>query len=154
MQDAGIEREIVERELGIPSRQLHAKFLIGAAPDKAQSKERGRPIFVDMVTIAEIVDGAKDFVCRVATDEDKAKYPFQWRAFLDAREKRLIGIECVPGMTPAVRLMLEANGCRTLQDVAAFPSPYPEIADAVLKAQRWLAIDSGVKPRIRLEAAA
>lgn len=154
MQTIELEREIVEREFGLKSRKLHAKFLVGAVPDKERSKELGRSIFVDVITIAEIVDGARDYACRVATDADKRNYPLQWRAFEEARAKRLIPIDCIPGVTPAIRLMLEAIGCRTLQDVAAMESPAPEVADAVLKARRWLALEAGEKPRIRLEAAA
>lgn len=144
----------IETELFGAAQPVLAHFTISASYDQTESERLGRPIFRDVITICEIVKGQRDYASRPVTEADKKAYPLEWRRFAEAVAAKPYRLEAIPGATPSQIEMLKARGVRTLQQAASIESPDPEIADPVLKARRWLALESGEKPRIRLESAA
>jgi hypothetical protein len=144
----------IEAELGISNKKIHAKFVLTAPLHPMLSAETGRPIHTDVVSIVEIHEGIRDYISRPATEEDKAKYPVQWAGFQRALANPQYPIDHLAGAKPSEVAMFKSRGILTIQAAAAIESPPPEIAGAVLRAKRWMAICNGEKPRIKLEAVA
>ena len=144
----------IEAELGISNKNIHAKFVLTAPLDPVKSEELGRPIHKDVVSIVEVHEGVRDYISRPATEADKAKYPIQWAGFQKAIANPQFPIDHLAGAKPSEVAMFKSRGILTIQEAASIADPHPELADAVLRAKRWMAICNGEKPRIKLEAVA
>lgn len=148
------DKEKIESELGLSSKKVHAKFLLTGPMNAQLSAERGRRVHTDVVSIIEIPEGVRDYIARPATEEDKRRYPVQWQKFNEHLANPKFPIEHLAGAKPSEIAMFHAAEVFTIQAAAALTNPQPELVDAVLRAKRWLAIASGEKPRIKLEAVA
>lgn len=145
----------LEQAAGMPpDAKTNASFTMAEVLDHQTSDALNRPIYFDRVHLTIRAEGYRDFASKEATEKDKRDYPREWAAFQDALARKLSGIQCIPGIKPSEIAMLRARRVHTLQEAAAIVNPDPEIADCVMKAQRWVAIESGIKPRIKLEAVA
>ena len=142
----------IERELGMAAKRINAKFIVVAEFDQQTSTQVGRPIYKDYPALIEIAEGERDFMPVRATEKHKQKYQEQWQRFQEAMASPRFSVEQIPGIKPSEVCMLNDMGLRTIDAVAGM-SPTPELAAVVLKAQRWLLIASGEKPRLKLEVA-
>lgn len=144
--------KLIEQEMGLPpDAESIVSFSIGAELNYAKSEELQRPIFEDHPLFIHRAKGIKDFMSRRATDEDKERYPKEWAAFLATQNDT--PVTSIPGIKPSEVEMLRCRSIHTLRAAAELSDPHPEIARAVLNARKWLAIEAGEKPRIKLVAA-
>jgi hypothetical protein len=156
--DEQAERLHLESVMGLPNFKVAAKFILGCKPNVQLSDELGRPIYVEEIQIVEISEGFNDYVSRpimVGGPKDDAKrFPVEWQLFQEAIAHPKYQAAQIPGIKPHELAMLRERGFHYIQDVAAIANPEPEILQVVLRAQRWMLIQSGAKPRMKLEAVA
>jgi hypothetical protein len=144
--------KVMEAAIGLPpDAKTLISFTLAEVLDMQESEKVNRPIYVDRVHITVRAEGIRDFTSVLAKDEDKFKYPAEWQAF---QGTQTTPTSSIPGIKPSEIAMLRARRVHTLQDAAMIENPDPEIASCVMKAKRWVAIESGIKPRIKLEAVA
>jgi len=146
------EYKAIEREMGMPAdAESLVSFRVCAELNHSKSDELQRPIFEDHPYFVHRAKGISDFTSRRATEADIEAYPQEWAMFLATRDD--ISITCIPGIKHSEIEMLRCRRIHTVKDAAELNDPHPEIARAVMSARRWMAIESGEKPRIKLVAA-
>lgn len=144
--------KLIAQEMGLPpDAESIVSFKVCAELNFSKSEELQRPIFEDHPFFIHRAKGIADFVSRRATDEDISRYPREWAAFEAARND--MPAYCIPGIRPSEVEMLRCRGIHTVRAAAELNDPHPEIAKAVLNARKWMAIEAGEKPRIKLVAA-
>lgn len=144
----------VETEIFGPDAEISTTFSWAPVFDQTASDAVKRPIFVDRVHITTRARGVRDFNSRLATVEDQESYPHEWARFLETDKNHFVPVTSIPGIRPCEVEMFHARNIHTLQGAAAVENPDPELAQATMKARRWLIVESGQKPRIKLEVAA
>lgn len=148
-------------------RKRHCFFLLGAEIDVEASEAGGMfpdsdeeragqyrsPIFRDVVMFSVKDPDGKDVTCRTSTLKDQRENPEAWARF--ERVRGMTPIIHLPGASPCVVETAHANRIGTVQALAETdPNTLPELLRPfVLRAQQYLMILSGGKPRIRLQAA-
>ena len=143
----------VETALFGADAEISTTFSWAPVFDTTASEAVKRPIFVDKVHITTRAKGVRDFNSRIATVEDQKNYPNEWNRFLEVDKSHFTPVTSIPGIRPCEVEMFHARNIHTLQGAAAVENPDPELQDATMKARRWLIVESGQKPRIKLEAA-
>lgn len=142
----------IEQAIGLPAdKQVVISFVKSKILNPVKSEELNRPIFEDMDFISRRIPGETDYVSRIVSDKDRQDYPSEWAEYLRTRDHSHAA--CIPGIGPAEVEMLRCRGVTTVQAAAELQNPDPEIARAVLNARKWMAIEAGEKPRIKLVAA-
>ena len=144
----------VETEIFGPDRELIVNFSWAPVFDQTASDAVKRPIFVDRVHITTKAKGVRDFISRAATAKDQQEHPYEWNRFLEQDKTHSVPVTSIPGIKPCEIEMFHARNIHTLQGAAAVETPDPELEAVTMRARRWLIVESGQKPRIKLEAAA
>lgn len=89
---------------------------------KFRSDQEGRPVYknVDYVRI-QFPGQDKQVTEREVKDEDKQRFPAEWRAYQTGKEQVTEGIplEDWPAVDPALRMTLQALAVRTVEQVAS-----------------------------------
>lgn len=144
--------KMIAQEMGLPpDAESVVSFKMCPELNMARSDELQRPIFEDYPYFIHRAKGVTDFTSRRASEEDKANYPREWAQYEATCND--IPTVCIPGIKPSEIEMLRCRGIHTVRAAAELNEPHPEIAKAVLSARRWMAIEAGEKPRIKLVAA-
>lgn len=81
-----MEFDVVNGRVIERSARPHAEFYLHAVLDIDASKQEGRRIYHDATYIKIKAQGAKDFVSRKATEEDKRIYAKEYAAFINDSE--------------------------------------------------------------------
>lgn len=113
---------------------------------KAASDAAGHPIYEDRVYVRIVQPANRNSeVHRPATDADKQRWPIRWRQFQEGQEQIGTGmpIKQWPVLSPAVAMMLAAQGVKTVEQLADVPDVgLKNLGMGALewrtKAQQWL----------------
>lgn len=98
----------------------YATFFLHPIIDGFKSKEAGREIYTEVPYILILVKGQnKTEVRRKATDEDKRRFPREWRAFEEGKANPITGtpLESLNLATGIIQELKHLN-IRTVEDVA------------------------------------
>lgn len=102
---------------------LLVRFFMRPHKDETQSREQGRPIFVEKPYIEIMQPGNKDsIVSRPARDSDRERFPKHWRKFEERQQEEHIEgtlLEEWPGISRAQVEELRYFNVRTLEQLVA-----------------------------------
>lgn len=100
--------------------KVFATFYDEAVQNKRETKDKGFPVFDEVLYILIKVPNQVDNVARPATDQDKQRFPKSWAAYETGKEPPLEGvpIEHWPEMTVGEVRTCQANGLKTVQQLA------------------------------------
>lgn len=104
--------------------KLFVHFYMGSRPNKAKTKEEGRPIFEPCEFVRIIVPGDKNnIVNRPVWSQDKQRFPKQYAAFKNNEEQQSAGtpLESVPWITREQVEEMKFFHVRTLEQLANMP---------------------------------
>jgi hypothetical protein len=98
---------------------LFVKFENKPVRDKSKTIELGRPIFKEVPHISIRAAGSQSFVCRVATQADKARFPKHLAAFNNKMELPVTGtlLTEFPLVTRTMAMELAAVGVKTVEQM-------------------------------------
>lgn len=103
------------------------EFNYHAVLQQAESKRRGHPVYKDeiYIKIRPVLENGSisrnTEIHRLATDEDRMKYPDAWLRFQarqDAEKLNGTPLGVLPGAIGALRMTLEGAGIRTIEALA------------------------------------
>ena len=92
-----------------------------ALPDKHATKEKGIPVFQDVVMIKKQVPNMVDCVPRPLQDKDKTECPKSWEAYQTGKEPAEVGypLKEWAQLTASELRTLQANHIKTIEQLAA-----------------------------------
>lgn len=117
-------RELIKKGANALDSQLKVVFYKHAEQDAFKSREEGRKIFQEFVYIRILMPANRlSEIERRATDEDKARFPRQYAAFLANADQLSIGtpLKELPTITPVQVMELNALKVDTIEQLANMP---------------------------------
>lgn len=119
---AAIEQEVINNIINPEGFRVPIEFFTKSVQDSLQSKEQGRPVYVEKTFIKHYISKLSVHVAE-ATEEDFQKYAKQYEAFKNNKKQREDGIPVgmLPAITQAEIDNLEACKVYTIERLASAP---------------------------------
>ena len=117
-------RELVKKGSNALDGHLKVVFYKHAEQDAFQSREQGRKIFQEFVYVRILMPANRlSEIERRATEEDKARFPRQYAAFLANADQLSVGtpLKELPTITPVQVMELNALKVDTIEQLANMP---------------------------------
>lgn len=113
-------------------------FYLRPIPSPARSAEAGRPVFEDKIYVRIHPPGERlNIIDRVATDNDKKRFPMQWSQYKENAPQVCDGtpIDMLFPASPAQGAALKASGVHTIEQLANLSAHAIETIG--MGAQQW-----------------
>ena len=100
---------------------VFATFYDNAVESKSKSKEKGYPVFEDVLYIKIVVPNQVDCVPRPMQEKDKERFPKSWEAYVTGSEPAESGfpLQEWPQLTGGELKVCQANKIKTVEQLAA-----------------------------------